>query len=831
MVITQKKSSNLEHLVIPINGMSCASCASRIEKNIAGLEGVMHAGVNFGAEQASVDYDADKVSPAEVREVIEKLGFKVSATRESFTVEGMTCASCVSRVENKLRGLHGVLDVQVNLAAGRVLIDYFSSNSGARDFRYALNDIGYTLHVDEESKVEEVESEDQRYVRKITTLTRRFAFSIFTVVVIMFSGMESVQSFSPKVGSTEHNLLLLMLATPVQFWAGWGFYRGTWTGIMHGYSDMNTLITIGTSFAYFYSAFVTVFPGFFLGIKQEVSVYFDSSVMIIALVLMGQLLESRAKAKASSAIRNLIGLQPKNARVERDNIEEGISIAQVVEGDTVIVRPGERIPVDGIIINGSTSVDESMISGESIPVDKNTNESVVGSSLNKTGFFKMRATRLGKDSVLSQIIRLVEEAQGSKAPVQRLADKISGIFVPIVIGVATLSFFGWWLFGASMELPTSPFVFALMAFIAVMIIACPCALGLATPAAIMAGVGKGAESGILIKGGEVLERVGKLHTILFDKTGTLTEGIPELNDVVLDSNSEFSMERLLIFAASLEKKSEHPLAKAVVNEARKRNLNLEEMEEFKALPGFGVRASLNHHEIVLGNMNLMNKNGISVEHWVERLEEFARQGKTSMILAVSKKVVGVITVVDKVRPYARETVERLKKLGLEVGMITGDSWNTARAVASQLGIKTVLAEVLPGDKANEVKKLQAKGQLVSMVGDGINDAPALSRADLGIALGSGIDVAVEASDITLMTSDLRAVADAIELSKKTMIKIKQNLFFAFFYNCLGIPIAAGVLYPAFGIMLKPVYAALAMAFSSVSVVTNSLLLKKVNLRK
>jgi len=811
--------------------MSCASCAFRIEKKIAEIEGVKQAGVSFGAGQASIDYDADKVSSAKICEIIEKLGFVVSVNRESFPVIGMTCASCVSRVESKLLGLSGVLDVQVNLATGRVLIDHLSSISGLRDFQFALSEIGYTLNADEESKAEEVETEDKRNIFEINILKRRFALSIFLAVVMMFSGTELLQSFFPKMGSSEHNFLLLMLATPVQFWAGWGFYRGTWAGIIHGYSDMNTLISVGTSFAYFYSAFVTVFPNFLLNLGQEVAVYFDSSVMIISLVLMGRLLEAKAKAKASSALHKLIGLQPKNARVERDNAEKDISITKVVEEDTIIVKPGERIPVDGIIINGSTSVDESMISGESMPVDKNIGEPVIGGSLNKTGCFKMRATHLGTDSVLSQIIRLVEEAQGSKAPVQRLADKVSGIFIPAVITVATLSFFCWWFFGELIDLPTSPFTFALMIFISVMIIACPCALGLATPAAIMVGVGKGAELGILIKGGKVLEQVGKINTILLDKTGTLTEGMPEVNDVILDTNSAYSVDQLLIFAASVEKSSEHPLAEAVVNEAHKRNLKLEKVTEFKALPGFGIRALFNHKEIVLGNVSLMNENGIMIEHWVERLDEFARQGKTSMILAVSKKVVGVITATDKVLPYARETVERLKNLGLQVGMITGDSRYTASAVARQLDIRTVISEVLPNDKANEIEKLQAMGKSVAMVGDGINDAPALARADLGIAVSSGTDVAMEASDITLMTSDLRAVADAIELSKKTMEKIKQNLFFAFFYNCLGIPIAAGLLYPAFGIMLKPVYAALAMALSSVSVVTNSLLLKKVSLRK
>jgi Cu+-exporting ATPase len=758
MVTVDKTSSGLKRLITPIRGMSCASCASRIEKKVAGLEGVSQVGVNFGAEQASIDYDSSKVTETGIHEVIEKLGFEVPSYGES--------------------------------------------------------------------KAEEVESEDQRHASEIDNLKRRFTFSALVAIAIMFSGMEWVQSFLPGPGSSEHNLLLLILATPVQFWAGLVFYRGAWTGIRHGYSDMNTLIAVGTSAAYFYSVFLTVLPGIF----ESVDVYFDSSVMIIALVLMGRLLEAKAKSNASSAIRKLIGLQPKTAKVERGDAEIDVLIDDVVAGDIVIVRPGEKVPVDGTIIEGSSSVDESMISGESIPVDKISGESVVGGSLNKTGFFKMRATRLGKESVLAQIISMVEEAQGSKAPVQRLADKVAGVFVPVVIMIATLSFLGWWILGGSLDLPTSPFVFALMTFISVLIIACPCALGLATPAAIMVGTGKGAEFGILIKGGEVLESVGKLDVVLFDKTGTLTEGTPKLDDVILDADTEFSVDQLLTYAASLEKGSEHPLAEAIVSESKKRNLRLENISDFQALPGFGVRAVLNHREIVLGNANLMNENDIDVVHWEERLEGFARQGKTPMILAVDKKVVGVITTADTLRSHARETVERLMGLGLKVGMITGDNRYTAQTIADQLDIQMVLSEVLPGDKADEVEQLKAKGLLVAMIGDGVNDAPALARADVGIAVGSGTDVAMEASDITLMTSDLRAVADAIELSNRTMKKIKQNLFWAFFYNSLGIPIAAGLLYPVFGILLKPVYAALAMAFSSVSVVGNSLLLKNINLR-
>ena len=648
------------------------------------------------------------------------------------------------------------------------------------------------------------------------------------VFLILLAGVDSVHNILQEDYLIEHNFLLLLLATPVQFWGGWVFYQRAWAGVIHRYSDMNTLIALGTSAAYLYSLSITVYPKFFWGVGQRSLVYFDSSVMIITLVLMGRLLEAKAKTKASNAIHELIGLQPKTARVEREHAEVDIPIVEVLHGEIITVRPGETIPVDGTIMSGSSSIDESMISGESVPVDKKPDDVVIGGSLNKTGAFKMRATHLGRDSVLSKIVHLVIEAQGSKAPIQRLVDRVSSIFVPFVIGVAILSFVCWWIFGKYINLPTSPFIFALMIFISIMVIACPCALGLATPTAIMVGTGRGAELGVLVKGGEILEKVGKLDAIFFDKTGTLTQGTPEVNDVIVNPEAEISKENLLVYAASLEKKSEHPLAEAVVREAKKKNLNLGEVQNFKALPGFGVMASLERQQMILGNMDLMLKNGIDVESWSDRLENLSRQGKTPMILAISKKIVGVITTSDVIRSHAKDTVDRLKDLGLDVGILTGDNRYVAEVLANELNIKTVLSEVLPGSKSNEIKKIQAKGLTVGMVGDGINDAPALAQADLGIAVGSGADVAIEASDITLMTNDLRAVIVAIELSKKTMAKVKQNLFWAFFYNCLGIPIAAGVLYPTFGILLNPVHAAFAMAFSSVSVVSNSLLLKRFN---
>ena len=522
-----------------------------------------------------------------------------------------------------------------------------------------------------------------------------------------------------------------------------------------------------------------------------------------------------------------MGLQPKTAHVEREGKELEISVEDLVVGDLVLVRPGEKIPVDGILINGQSSIDESMLTGESVPVEKKSGDEVIGASINKTGFFKMRVTRLGKDTLLAQIIHLVEQAQGSKAPVQRLADKIAAIFVPVVIVLALLVFAFWWSFGDSFgPLPTTPFLFALMAFISVMIIACPCALGLATPTAIMVGTGKGAEMGILIKGGEALEQAEKLDTIVFDKTGTLTSGKPEVADVLLSPGAVLDTDHLLVLAGSLEKNSEHPLAQAVVSEVKKHGLRLETLSDFEALPGFGVQGKIEGKNIFLGNMKLMEEKKIDFSLVREDLEKLTGQGKTPMILSVDGNVEGIITTIDALKPYAKETVHRLKMMGLKVMMVTGDNRKTAQAVARKLEIDDVVAGVLPAQKRDEIRKLVSQGHKVAMVGDGINDAPALAESTVGIALGSGTDVAMEASDITLVTSDLRAVPQAIELSRKTLTKIRQNLFWAFFYNVLGIPIAAGLLYPFYGILLKPVFAAVAMSLSSVSVVGNSLLLKR-----
>jgi Cu+-exporting ATPase len=815
------------HLILPVKGMTCASCASRIEKKVGELDGVEQAGVNFAAESVTVDFDPDRTSPESIIQTIEKIGFSVPSVRRTFLVEGMTCASCVSRVEKKLRSLDGVTDAQVNLANERATVKYLESRLGMRDFQDALEQIGYHVPQEEIENLSNRDVEEERHRQETRQLTLKLVVSGLAGLLIMAGGMRDSLGFLPAWEPSTWYVLFFLLATPVQFWGGWQFYRGTWTGLRHGYADMNTLIAVGTSVAYAYSVFATFFPSALQSFGPEVLVYYDTSAMIITLVLMGRLLEARAKGRASDAIKKLMGLQPKTARVEREGRELDIPVEQVVEGEIILVRPGEKIPVDGILLEGPTTIDESMITGESIPADKQIGDPVIGASINKTGYFKMRATRLGKDSVLAHIIKMVEEAQGSKAPAQRLADQVAAIFVPTVIGLASLAFVIWWVWGSSMTaLPTDPFLFAMMIFISVMIIACPCALGLATPTAIMVGTGRAAELGILIKGGEILEQAQRIDTVVFDKTGTLTLGQPEVTDIFIPPGQGMNDIELLALAASLEKGSEHPLGEAVVAAAKSRDIIVPAMQDFKVLPGFGVQARVEGHDVVIGNRKLMQEAGLDLTSIENKLEEWTRQGKTPMLVQVDGRLGGVMAAADQIKPQAREAVARLKQKGMKVVMITGDHSKTARAVADALGIDEVRSEVLPGDKANEVKQLMEQGRFVAMVGDGINDAPALAQAHIGIAMGSGTDIAMETSDITLMSQNLNAVVDAIELSRSTLRKIKQNLFWAFFYNILGIPIAAGVLYPAYGILLKPLFAAAAMSFSSVSVVSNSLLLKR-----
>jgi Cu+-exporting ATPase len=814
-------------IILPVKGMSCASCAARIEKKVGELDGVHGVSVIFGSEKATVDLDPSTASIEKVLQAIDKLGFEVPQNKITFPVEGMTCASCVSRVEKNLLKIEGVTDAKVNLASGKALVEYFDDRIKIEDFRASLEKIGFHVPNIEHEDIHEISAKDESAQKLNSTLTLKVAVSAGLSLLIFIIGMGEAFSLSIPLSKSATHWLLLLLTTPVQFWAGSQFYKGACAGLRHGYSDMNTLIVAGTSVAYLYSLFAIMFPSVIRGIDGEVPLYFDTAAMIITLVLLGRLLEARAKGHASDAIKKLIGLQPKTARVLRDEKEIEIPVSQLSIGDIISIRPGEKVPVDGIISKGETSIDESMITGESIPVEKKVGDDVIGASINKTGYFNIRATRLGRDSVLSNIIKLVDEAQGSKAPVQRLADKVAGIFVPTVIAIASIAFFLWWLFGESFTtLPTGPFLFAMMIFIAVMIIACPCALGLATPTAIMVGTGKGAELGILIKGGEILEGVQRLDTIIFDKTGTLTKGEPQVKDIFVDPEINMSDEEFLLIAASLEKGSEHPLGEAVVREAEKNKLSLKNISNFKALPGFGVRAELDGSEIIFGSINYFDSQDFDFSRLRTQAESFALQGKTPMILSIDSQPSGIIAVADTIKPEAMAVVKRLKNRGLKVVMMTWDNSQTAATVGNELGINDILSEVLPSGKVDEVKRLMDEGYNVAMVGDGINDAPALAQAHIGIALGSGTDVAMEASDITLMTKDLNAVLSAIELSEQTMKKIKQNLFWAFFYNILGIPIAAGILFPQFGLLLKPIFAAAAMAFSSVSVVSNSLLLKR-----
>jgi len=808
-----------ERIDIPIVGMSCASCASTIQRGLADLKGVEKANVNFATSSATVLFQPHLVKPEEFISSVRKSGYEVGTVSLELPIQGMDCASCVQKIEKALLQTRGVTKAVVNLATEKAKIEYLSSETGIKEIKRAIESTGYKVL--ELAPSEEVE-DPERLIREKEYKKLKTKF-IVGLVLGLFVFLGSSRHWFPWVPSFLGNFhVLWALATPVQFWIGWQFYKGAWGAFKHRNADMNTLIAVGTSAAYLYSVTATLFPSFFEAGGIKPAVYFDTSALIIVLILLGRLLEARAKGQTSEAIKKLMGLSPKTARVIREEKEVDIPVEEVLVGDTIVVRPGEKIPVDGIVKDGKSAVDESMITGESIPVKKKAGDEVIGATINKTGSFKFQATKVGKDTALAQIIKLVQDAQGSKAPIQRLADVISGYFVPIVISIAIATFVIWFNFG-----PFPALTFALLTFVAVMIIACPCALGLATPTAVMVGTGKGAEKGILIKGGESLETAHKLDTIVFDKTGTLTRGEPEITDIVIQN--DYSEEEILKYAASAEKVSEHPLGEAIIKRAREKKIELHDPKNFNAIEGHGIEAEVDGKKVLLGNLKLMQKQKIVVRNLEEKAEELAGDGKTPMYISLEGKAAGLIAVADTLKENSLQAVAKLKKLGLEVIMLTGDNKKTAEAIARKAGIDRVLPEVLPEDKVNEIKNLQSKGRRVAMVGDGINDAPALAQADVGIAIGSGTDVAMEASDITLIKGDLRGVVSAIELSKRTIKIIKQNLFWAFFYNTAGIPLAAGVLYPFFGILLNPIFASAAMAFSSVSVVSNSLRLRRVKL--
>ncbi|CAN5664671.1 heavy metal translocating P-type ATPase [soil metagenome] len=825
------QKQKLERLDVPVTGMSCAACANRVEKFLSKIEGVEEANVNFAAEKANVSYAPGSVGLEALVEAIEDAGYGAEVVKTDLGITGMSCASCVGRVEKALNDVPGVLNTSVNLAAEKATVEYLPGSVEPRDLEHAVEDAGYgAVSEEEQGSAEETGEKEYRKLRS------SFLWAAVLTALILLGSIPHMLGVPSPVPMRWLNFGLLVLATPVQFWTGWRFYTGAWGAIKHGQANMNTLVVVGTSAAYLYSLVATVAPQLFAG--ERADVYFDTSALIITLILLGRLLEARAKGRTNEAIKKLAGLQAKTARVVRDGEEIDIPVEDVMVGDVIVVRPGEKVPVDGRLVDGESAVDEAMISGEPIPVNKGVGDEVIGATINKSGSFKMEATKVGKDTALAQIIRMVEEAQGTKAPIQRLADRVSGVFVPIVIVVAVITFLIWWAIG-----PAPAFTFALLNFVAVLIIACPCAMGLATPTSIMVGTGKGAEMGILIKGGETLEGAHKLTTVVLDKTGTLTRGKPELTNVT--ATNGFSEDKLLRLVASAERGSEHPLGEAIVEGARERGIGLADAEQFEAVAGRGIKARVDGHDVLAGNAALLESEGLAESGLLRDGENLSASGKTPMFVAVDGEPVGLVAVADTIKGESREAVDNLHDMGLKVAMLTGDNHRTAEAIARELGIDRVFAEVLPEDKVGEVKKLQAEDEVVAMVGDGINDAPALAKADVGVAIGTGTDVAMEAADLTLISGDVQGVARAIKLSKATVRNIKQNLFWAFAYNVALIPVAAGVLYPFFSGgtvpqilqpalgeygFLNPVLAAAAMALSSVTVLSNALRLRRTRIR-
>lgn len=812
--------------MLPIGGMTCASCVRRVERALQKVEGVHSAGVNLATERATVKYDPTLTSIAALRTAVEGAGYTVPVEEEILPIEGMTCASCVRRIEKSLAKLPGVEGVSVNLATEQATVKYNPAMVAHSDFGKAVERAGYTLRAPAQAPARSaansanpaetvtVDAEAMRRGRELNTLRSKFLLS-FVVGVLIMVGMVVPLPISTQV----RNLAMFVLALPVQVWAGWQFYRGTWLAARHLTTNMNTLIAVGTSAAFLYSAFVTFFPDAVGGSgRLRGEVYYDTSTLIIGLILMGRYFEARAKGQTSEAIKKLMGLAPRTARIVRDGQEIDIPVEDVQTGDVVRVRPGDKVPVDGVVLEGTSSVDESMLTGESLPVEKGPGEAVIGATINRSGSFTFKATKVGRDTALAQIVKLVEEAQGSKAPIQRLADQISSYFVPVVLVLSLLTFALWFVGG-----PEPRFTFALVTMIAVLIIACPCALGLATPTAIMVGTGKGAEHGVLIRGGEALEGAYKVNTIVLDKTGTLTKGKPSVTDVVTANGIGES--ELLRMVASAERGSEHPLGEAIVKRADELGLNTVPVSAFQSLAGHGISATVEGREMLVGNARLMADRKIELNGLGDQAITLANQGKTPMYVAVDGQSAGLVVVADTLKPESAQAVSELKALGLEVWMLTGDNEATARTIAAQVGITNIMAEVLPNQKADKVRELQAQGKTVAMVGDGVNDAPALAQANLGIAIGTGADVAMEASDVTLVGGDVRGIVTAIALSRQTISTIRQNLFWAFIYNVVLIPVAAGVLFPLFGLLLNPVMAAAAMGMSSVSVITNSLRLR------
>ncbi|HIG0362194.1 TPA: heavy metal translocating P-type ATPase [Clostridium sporogenes] len=806
-----------------IEGMTCAACAKAVERTSKKLEGVTEANVNFATEKLNVNFDENKLSIGDIQDAIEKAGYKaiIEFSSKKLKIEGMTCAACAKTIERITKKLDGIIESNVNFATETLNISYDPLKLRVLEVKKAVEKAGYKV-VEEETTVD---IDKERKEKEIKLLWNKFIISaIFTVPLLVITmghmfgepiGFRLPEFIDPMMNPRNFAMIQLLLVLPVII-VGYKFFTVGFKALIRRSPNMDSLIAIGTSAAFLYGIFaiVQIYNG---NTDYAKDLYFEAAGVILTLITLGKYLEAVTKGKTSEAIKKLMGLAPKTAIIIRNGKEVETPIEEVEVGDIIIVKPGEKMPVDGEVVEGITSVDESMLTGESIPVEKILGDKIIGASINKNGTIKYKATKVGKDTALAQIIKLVEDAQGSKAPIAKMADIISGYFVPVVITIAIVSALSWYFFGGESG------IFALTIFISVLVIACPCALGLATPTAIMVGTGKGAEYGVLIKSGVALETAHKVKTIVFDKTGTITEGNPKVTDVVVING--ITQDDLLQLAASAEKGSEHPLGEAIVKEAEQKGLEFKKLDFFKAIPGHGIEVKIENRNILLGNKKLMIESNISLENLEETAHILAGEGKTPMYVAIDSNMAGIVAVADTVKENSKKAIEKLHQMSIEVAMITGDNKRTAEAIAKQVGIDRILAEVLPQDKANEVKKLQVEGKKVAMVGDGINDAPALAQADIGIAIGSGTDVAMESADIVLMRSDLMDVTTALQLSKKTILNIKENLFWAFAYNTLGIPVAMGILYIFGGPRLNPIIAAAAMSFSSVSVLLNALRLK------
>jgi P-type Cu+ transporter len=807
---------------LSIEGMTCASCSQAVEKATEKLSGVHEANVNLATEKLNIRFDENEITLDEIKSAVDDAGYKAvtEMAMKTFTVSGMTCASCVQSVEKATRKLEGVKESSVNLTTEKMVIQYDSSLLSTAGIKKAVSDVGYEAQEDVDT-ADAVDEDREKKEQHIKHMWKRFWVSaVFTIPLLLISmghmfGLPLPETIDPMMNPAGFAILQLVLTIPVMV-MGKPFFTVGFKTLIKRHPNMDSLVALGTSAAFLYSLIATIF--IVTGNESYAQdLYYESAAVILTLITLGKYFEALSKGKTSEAIKKLMGLAPKTATVVKEGREVEISIEEVEAGDIIIVKPGEKMPVDGVVVEGTTSVDESMLTGESIPVEKKTGSSIIGASINKNGTIRYEATKVGKDTALSQIIKLVEDAQGSKAPIAKMADIISGYFVPIVICISILTGLAWYFAGETG-------LFAFTVAISILVIACPCALGLATPTAIMVGTGKGAENGVLIKSGGALETTHKIDTIVFDKTGTITEGKPVVTNIVTVEG--FSEEELLILAASAEKGSEHPLGEAIVRAAEAKGLTLLKTEFFDAITGQGLEVTIDGRDLLLGNRKLMDENDVDLKNLVDTSDRLASEGKTPMYIAVEEEIAGIIAVADTVKETSFKAIEKLHNMGIEVAMITGDNKRTAEAIAGQVGIDRVLSEVLPEDKANEVKKLQEEGRRVAMVGDGINDAPALAQADIGIAIGSGTDVAMESADIVLMRSDLMDVPTAVELSKATIRNIKQNLFWAFAYNILGIPVAMGILYLFGGPLLNPMLAGAAMSFSSVSVLLNALRLKR-----